>query len=104
MRKANFIALADAAGISVDYSAGRASHPRTGEPVPYELTLDAPAGKLFNTSDCHVDCSLMGQCDPVEITPDWNPLADALRGIVAAGFSDCADPNCDTCYPEESTS
>lgn len=100
MNKSGFLALAAAAAIDVTYTAGRARHPRTGEPVPYELMLDAPAGKVFNSSGCHCDGSLMPWSEDgntVQITPNWDDLAGFLRHIISAGFSDCDETECDTC-------
>ena len=95
--KASFMAIADKAGIEVTYWAGRHSHPRTGEPVPYEMMLDHPT-KIFAGSYCHCDGSLMGNGD--EITPNWAEMIRLLRGIIAEGFKDCDDPECDICHTE----
>lgn len=44
MSKAKFYKLAESAGIEVTFQAGR-MNPRTGEIMPFEMTLDAPEGK-----------------------------------------------------------
>jgi hypothetical protein len=85
MSKARFMAMAEAAGIDVLYSGG-GRHPRTGEMIPYELTLDAPEGKQFVGSGCGCDCSLMGQ--EGETSPDWPRMRRALKEIIADGFED----------------
>lgn len=99
MSRARFMTLAAEAKIEVDYTAGRKRHPRTGEPVAYELTLDAPAGQLFISSGCHSDCSLMGQ--PGQTSPDWRCLRVELRCILALGFVPCRDVDCEICHAEE---
>lgn len=83
--KADFMRMSEAAGISVIYSGG-GKHPRTGELIPYELTLDAPEGKQFVGSGCGCDCSLMGQAN--ETFPNWVKLCRALEQIIADGFVD----------------
>lgn len=103
MNKSGFFALAAAAGVEVSYTPGRARHPRTKEPVAYNLMLDAPAGKVFNSSDCHCDGSLNPWAedgDAVQTTPNWDDLAGFLRHIISAGFSDCDEPECETCHGE----
>lgn len=94
--RATFEALAKEAGIEIEYTAGRKRHPRTGEPVAYELTLDAPAGQLFISSGCH--CDFMGQ--PGETSPDWQHLRGSLRHIIALGFVPCRNERCAICHPE----
>jgi len=100
MTKKDFMALAERNGIEVEYDAGRKSHPRTGEPVPWSITLDSPPGKIFNGSWCHVDCGMSGEGDVIETAPDWAREIKTLEAIIAEGFSDCDDPECDTCHPE----
>lgn len=93
MSRAKFFALAAAHGIEVEYDAGRKSHPRTGELVPWGITLDH-RGKVFRGSGCHSDCSLQGDD---EVTPDWQVELKALQSIVDEGFEDCDDPDCEWC-------
>jgi len=83
--KSKFMALAEAAGIEVEYCAG-GKHRRTGETVPYELMLDAPDGKWFAGSFTSCDGSLNGQSG--ETSPDWAELCKALQSIISAGFVD----------------
>ena len=99
MSRARFMALAASAGIEVEYHPGRRSHPRTGEPVGYEMLLDHPT-KVFCGSYCHCDGSLMGNNEITEITPDWVELTRLLRGIIDEGFIDCDDPECDICHTD----
>lgn len=96
MTKKRFMAAAAKAGIEVEYRHGYI-HPRTGEERGWEITLDAPAGKLFTTSQCHVDCSLQGDGR----TPIWADVLQGLYEIIDAGFEDCEDAECDVCHPEE---
>lgn len=98
MSRAKFMQIAAQAGIEVDYSAGRKHHPRTGEPVEYELMLDHPL-KVFEGSGCHCNGSLMGS--PGEVTPDWRKLVQELQAVIAEGFSDCDDDECDICHSED---
>ena len=88
MSKARFWAIAEAADIEVLYHVG-GKHPRTGELIPYELTLDAPDGKWFVGSYCSCDCSLMGQ--EGETSPNWRKLCQGLEAIIADGFVDAEE-------------
>ena len=97
MSRARFFALAAAAGIEVEYDAGRRRHPRTGELVPWGMLLDSPPGKIFVGSHCHVDGSLQGED---EVTPDWKLQARHLQSLIDEGFADCTDAECETCHPE----
>jgi len=89
-----FFALAEAHGVEASYDAGRKRHPRTGEPVEYGMMLDHPT-KIFAGSGCHCDGSLGGAA--WEVTPDWERLVHQLKQIIAEGFADCDDPDCDIC-------
>jgi len=61
----------------------------------YQIILDAPHGKLFQSSGCHCDCSLHG--NGWATNPDWNKtLADAVITI-KMGYLDCDDPECKFC-------
>lgn len=85
MSKSKFMAIAEAADIDVTYIGG-GKHPRTGEIVPYELTLDAPDGMQFVSSGCGCDCSLMGQ--EGQTSPNWATLCKELQAIIADGFEE----------------
>ena len=96
--KQKFLDLAAAHGVGVEYLEGRRSHPRTGEVVPWEITLDAPPGRRFAGSGTSVDCSLRG--DGIDygpgnalnrapqVTPDWRLLLTRLEQILDDGFED----------------
>jgi hypothetical protein len=86
MSKSQFMKIAAEHGIGVEYTPGRAKHPRTGEPVPYELNLEAPEGRWFNTSMCESDCSLTAGAQSV--APNWKDACEELRAIAAAGFTE----------------
>jgi len=94
MSKSEFMRIAAQAGIEVEFTPGRKRHPRTGEPVSYELMLDHPT-MVFSGSQCHSDGSLMG--GEGEVTPDWKILEGQLRRIVSEGLTPCEDPDCSWC-------
>lgn len=94
MSKKVFSEIASQHGIEFDYMAGGHKHPRTGDIVNYTLMLDAPKGRIFNTSGCHCEGSLNG-LGGAKI--DWEQAIKALRYIIEDGFSDCEDEDCDVC-------
>ena len=50
----------------------------------WNIYLDAPQGKAFNTSGCAVDASVSG-----EGKPDWAYALAAIKEILAEGLYDC---------------
>jgi hypothetical protein len=96
MSRAKFMALAKSHGIDVEYTGGRRSHPRTGEPVCWEMILDAPEGKTFTSSGCHMDCSIQAASEN-EVVPNWGDAIHELQGIIALGFGECDESECDVC-------
>ena len=98
--KKKFYELAEKHGVDVSYDRGYIDHFHggingRGGPVPFGITLDAPDGKLFVASSCHVDCSIQG--DPGTTTTDWRAACVKLKSIIEDGFIDCDDPDCDQC-------
>lgn len=90
--KASFEYLAkEAAGLEFEVSTGYRRP--SGEVVGWSITLDAPKGKIFRGSFCHVDCSLQGPTPAV----DWDLACRGLREILEDGFEDCAEEGCEVC-------
>lgn len=94
--KQAFMQAAEAAGIAVEYTPGGTDR-RTGSASPFHVMLDAPAGKLFCASGCHCDGSIQG--DEGSTRTDWREAYRGLQAILALGFDDCTDPDCDVCNP-----
>lgn len=106
MRKVDFISLADAHGIAVEYTAGgiaRATAYKGKEPYAAEILLDAPRGKIFMSSGCHSDNSLCHDLEVDGTKTNWPGAYKGLQAIIALGLEDCPDrPSCDICdEPEE---
>jgi len=88
--KQKFYALAEANGITIEYSQPAKHHPRTGELLGYEIVLDAPEGKQFAQSGCGVDCGLRGDDGSgcVIWKPDWAQCLAYLQELVSDGIED----------------
>lgn len=90
--RAEFEMLAAAHGIRVEVEMSLAGNP------PH-ITLDAPEGKRFSGSQIHVDCA----CCAVRLNGtsiDWSTSTRALRDLIAQGFDDCDDAECEYCSPD----
>lgn len=64
----------------------------------YDLNIDAPKGKVFNESLCHVIC------EPFKNNggQSWKPEAYSKAAVrVSMGTYDCPDPDCDVCHGED---
>lgn len=95
LTKADFDYLATQTGAALEYEVTEGGrHRRTGELIPWSITLDAPKGKIFRGSFCHVDCSLQGTTARV----DWDLAFRGLREILEDGFLDCEDEECEVCH------
>ena len=83
--------IAAEAGIDVDHT------PRD-EAGPATLNLWSPQGKVFASSDCHVDASIDALTDTGSI--DWVSATAQLERIIGIGMKVCPDlPNCEHCNP-----
>ena len=95
MSKEKFMKLAESAGIVVSAEEPAAIVRR--EKLPYLIPLDAPKGKVFAGTFCHSDCGCQG--DPKSGKGvNWVEALDYLNGLIAQGFEDCEDPDCDMCH------
>lgn len=92
--KQKFAALCEEHGIEPEIRLGGV-HPYGFGREPWQIDLSAPDGKLFATSRCHYDCSISGRDG--ELSVDWKQAASELKDIVASGFVDCDDPDCEIC-------
>ncbi len=61
------------------------------------ITLDAPTGKLFVSSGCHVDCGIHG--NGWRTQPDWACTYANAMAAIDCGFLECDDPDCEFCLP-----
>lgn len=61
--------------------------------LSWDLTLEAPPGKLFAGSDCTIDCSINNAYgwDPLQKQTDWTPILRAIAVIHADGYVDDED-------------
>lgn len=82
MSKKDFMAVAEAAGVAVDYTPGGRDR-WSGESYPFYIMLDAPEGKLFRSSGCHCDGSIQG--DEGTTRTDWRRALSDLREILGHG-------------------
>lgn len=90
MNKSTFHKLAVKHGINVDYEPGNAF-------TAARLTLESPKGKVFNTSGCHIDCSIQCLTESGK-SMVWPDAYRELESIVEHGFDDCPDGfDCDVC-------
>lgn len=64
---------------------------------PWSLGIWAPDGKIFNSSGCHCDYSIMGDPARREVKVNWDEALRQLLNVIAEGFSDCENDECDTC-------
>lgn len=94
LTKADFEYLATQTGAPVEFEVSEGYRRPSGEVVFWSITLDAPKGKIFRGSFCHVDCSLQGKTMKV----DWDLAFRGLREIFEDGFLDCEDEDCDVCH------
>jgi hypothetical protein len=103
--KAKFMALAEAHGIEVEYHPGGISRPsplQPREPYAAEILLDAPQGKIFQSSGCHCDNSLCHDLETYGTRTNWKDAIAGLAEIIKLGLTDCPDlPDCDICNPDE---
>lgn len=98
--KQKFADLATLHGVTFEYRPGGTvrTGPNRGEKYAAEIMLDAPHGKIFNTTDCHCDGSLNHTVEDDGTRTDWPGAYAGLLAIVKDGFSDCPDrPNCEIC-------
>ena len=66
--------------------------------VGHALYLDAPKGKLWVESNCHVSCALHGNGHFDALTSEDLALTFAdVKSIIEAGTVDCDDEDCETC-------
>lgn len=99
--RALFSGLAERHGLTLEYVPGRTVH---GRPRAAEIMLDAPRGKVFNSSGCHCDGSLSHDNDEDGTRTDWRRAFVGLWVIIDAGLSDCPDGEaCDVCNPQDLT-
>lgn len=103
--QAEFMALAEAHGIGVEYHPGgtsRATAFQGRERYAADFMLDAPHGKVFAANDCHCDGSLSHDLDHDGTRTDWRRAIAGLRAVIALGLKDCPDrPECDQCDAHE---
>lgn len=62
----------------------------------WQVILDAPAGRVLNSSSCHCDASLHGNGFEVG-TVDWKETMRQLAAIIDQGTSPCEVDGCDIC-------
>lgn len=98
MSKKLFFDLAAQAGIHVDYEPGcKAS--RGMQQSTYHCVCDAPHGKLFAGQELHSTGEIQGEEGTT--ATDWRHAVKLLRELIAAGFDDCTEPDCEFCHPDE---
>ena len=57
----------------------------------------SPEGKIFCTTGGHVDASLSGCVNDSMTAANWVKAYAMLEEIIAHGFDDCTDSECDIC-------
>lgn len=97
MSKKLFFQLAEQAGITVEYTpGGRPRGPFAPDVVyPYHCLCDAPYRKIFKGHGLHCTNHIQGE-EGVAAT-NWTEAVQMLRELIAEGFEDCDDPECDYC-------
>lgn len=63
----------------------------------YSVECWSPEGKRWSATGTHF-YTLNG--DGFYTRPDWSVTMQELREVVAFGFEDCDDSDCDVCNPE----
>jgi hypothetical protein len=104
MSEEKLVALAEEHGIEVEYRAGgvsRATAWSPSEKYAAEILLDAPKGKIFESSGCHCDNSLCHDVETDGTKTNWRRSIEGLKAIIAMGLADCPDgAECDICNDE----
>lgn len=101
MSKSKFVRLAEKHRIEFQHTpGGKERGPfSTGQIFPWQICVDAPTGFFFTATDLHCDCGIGG--NDGEVKTDWKLAHDALKELIDGGLSECEDPECDMCHPEE---
>lgn len=90
MSKIKFFQIAQNNSIDIEYNKGNTV-------CAADLTITAPRYKVFNSSGCHIDCSIQCATDS-GLSIKWNDAIAELKEIILLGFSDCPDgTECDYC-------
>lgn len=71
---------------------------RQSTSIGHGLYLDAPDGKVWRESGCHVSCAIHGHDYHGALTGEdlRKALADVQK-IIDLGTEDCTDEDCDVC-------